>query len=455
MTDMYKLSIQDIAKRLETRKQIQNSTVLVLGSRAGGLFRSQSLYTTLSQFSSRPFSELPRIEAFEECYSILQRKEDLSASDVHGIINRAVQEVSFSGEDEALAQLIQQGYFSDIITTNVDDVLEEALRHVGLRTGRDFEILYPGMNRRLHPTTFSHKWIVKVFGDFLSGNYAIKERTKYLTTEVRSVLDTLLRKDVLMVGIDPAWDEELLLACPLLGDTLWYVSEDTSLPPLIERLMRSRSGAIFCGEDGQYSQFFPKLSQQMHPNEAVSEAAAHENATNQQAGNVKVIIEQEETVQLPGATYHKRTKIFIPYSRTDKRYLDRLHIFLKQFSVFDEALSVWDDTKILPGTDWRKEIERSLAETRIAVPLVSADFFASNFIMEVELPPLLRAAQNNEVEVLPVITSFCFFKESPLGRFQAVNDPKNPLSSLRKAEQDQLWMQLAKRVKEILDEDKH
>ena len=462
---MYELSIQDIAKRLEMRKQNRTGTVLVLGSRAGSLFRSQSFYTTLNLLSSRPFSELSRNEAFEECYHILQRKEDLSTSDVHGIINRAVQEISFSGEDEVLAYLIQQGYFSEIITTNVDNVLEEALRHVGLRDGRDFEILYPGMNRRLHPATLSHRWIVKVFGDFLSGNGTIKERMKYLTTEVRSVLDLLLRKDLLMVGIDPVWDEELLLACPLLEDTLWYVSEDTSLPPLVERLMRGRQGAIFCGADGQYSQFFPKLSRQMHPNEAVPVVAAHKNATNQQSGNAKTSSNEHTTAPSSAAptsgpaisrpANHKRTKIFIPYSRVDKKYLDRLHVFLKQFSVFDEALSVWDDTKILPGTDWRKEIKQALAETRIAVPLVSADFFSSNFIMDEELPPLLEAAQNGEVEVLPVITSFCFFKESSLGRFQAVNDPKNPLSSLKKSEQDQLWMRLAKRIKEILDEDKH
>jgi hypothetical protein len=465
MTDTYSLSIQDIAMRLDMRKQHRNGTVLVLGSRAGSLFRSQSFYTTLSRFSSRSFSELSRNEAFEECYRVLQRKEDLGTSDVNGIINRVVQEVTFSGEDEALARLIQQGYFSDIITTNVDDVLEEALRYVGLRAGRDFETKYPTIHadmNQLHLLSCTR--IVKVFGDFLSGNYAIRERMQYLTTKARSYLEVFLRKDLLMVGVDPVWDEELLLVCPLLGDTLWYMNEETSLPPLAERLMRGRQGAIFCGADGQYSQFFPKLSQQMHPNEAVPVTTAHKNTTNQQAGDAKSAADGHTTVQSPATpssgpavsqpANHKRTKIFIPYSRVDNKYLDRLHVFLKQFSVFDEALSVWDDTKILPGTDWHKEIERALAETRIAVPLVSADFFSSNFIMEEELPPLLEAAQNGEVIVLPVITSSCFFKESPLGRFQAINDPKNPLSSLNKSKQDQLWMQLAKRIKEILDKDK-
>jgi hypothetical protein len=461
MTDMYRLSIQEVAKRLEMRKQNQ-STVLVLGSRAGSLFRSQSFYTILGYFSSHPSSELSRSEAFEECYRILQRKEDLSASDVHGIINRAVQEVSFSGEDEVLARLIQQRYFSDIVTTNVDNVLEEALRHVGLRAGRDFEILYPAMNQRLHPATLSPRWIVKAFGDFLSGNYAMKERTKYLTPGARSVLESLLCKDVLMVGIDPVWDEELLLVCPLRGDTLWYVSEETSLPPLIERLLRGRPGAILSGGDGQYSQFFPKLAQQMHPNEAVPVMASQGQAANQRAETAKTTSDghtPEQSAAAPGpaisqSTKRQRTKIFIPYSRADKKYLDRLHVHLNQINVFDEALSVWDDTKILPGTDWRKEIERALAETRIAVPLASADFFNSKFIMDVELPPLLEAAQKDEVMILSVIVSPCLFKYTPLARFQAINDPKDALSSLKRADQEQRWMELAARIKNILDDEK-
>lgn len=447
MTDMYRLSMQEIAKNLEFRKQIQNSATLVLGSRAGGLFRSQALYAMLSDLISRNLQELPRSKAFEECYHVFSTWP-LSPTDLHNTIRHALQDVSFSHEDEALARLIQQGYFSDIITTNVDDMLEEALRHVGLRSGQDFEIVYPGADP-LHPTPSRIK-IIKVFGDFHSRDYAINERLGYLSAENRSFFKSLLYGDLLMVGIDPTWDKELLQACPPIGDTLWYVSEEASLPPFLVRLLRGRPGSIFSGADGQYSQFFPKLSTQMHPDET-----SHEEADGQQLEASQIVIEQEVAVQRPGVTYHKRTRIFVPYSREDKRHLERLHVHLKQRYVFDEMPSVWDDTKILGGADWRKEINQALAETRIAVPLVSANFFSSNYIMDDELPPLLEAAKSGEVIILPVIVAPCLFKETPLAQFQAINDPKHPLSSLKVAEQENVWIELAARIKKILDDDKH
>jgi hypothetical protein len=58
------------------------------------------------------------------------------------------------------------------------------------------------------------------------------------------------------------------------------------------------------------------------------------------------------------------------------------------------------------------------------VLLISADFFASDFIDETELPPLLAAAEAKGVRILPVILSASrFARNKNLARFQAVNSP--------------------------------
>jgi hypothetical protein len=54
--------IQKIANLLEMRKESNHSTVLLLGSRAGKLFRSTVLYEILQPFSRRNFDELSRRE---------------------------------------------------------------------------------------------------------------------------------------------------------------------------------------------------------------------------------------------------------------------------------------------------------------------------------------------------------------------------------------------------------
>src|SRR3954454_12478979 len=131
-----------------------------------------------------------------------------------------------------------------------------------------------------------------------------------------------------------------------------------------------------------------------------------------------------------------RTKVFISYSHADKDWLDRVRRHLKPL-VREGNLDCWDDTHIRPGDDWKQEIQNALDTVQIAVLLVSANFFASDFIDENELPPLLAAAQTKGVRILPVIISASRFARIPnLARFQTVNPPDRPLAKMLQVEQD-------------------
>jgi len=77
---------------------------------------------------------------------------------------------------------------------------------------------------------------------------------------------------------------------------------------------------------------------------------------------------------------------------------------------------------------------------------VSADFLASDFIAEVELPRLLAGAEGQGMTILPVLLSACGFDRSALGCFQAVNDPARPLITLGKAGKEAVWNQVGKAV---------
>src|SRR3954454_14345473 len=145
-----------------------------------------------------------------------------------------------------------------------------------------------------------------------------------------------------------------------------------------------------------------------------------------------------------------RTKVFISYSHADQDWLDRLKLHLKP--LVREGLDCWDDTHIQPGDDWKQEIQNALDTARVAVLLISADFFASDFIDENELPPLLTAAEAKGVRILPVIISASRFARIPnLARFQAVNPPDRPLNEMPQAEQERVLDHLAHTIESIFD----
>lgn len=140
-----------------------------------------------------------------------------------------------------------------------------------------------------------------------------------------------------------------------------------------------------------------------------------------------------------------RTDVFISYSHEDAKYLKRLKTHLA-FYERSGLLSVWDDTKIAPGSPWLVEIKEAIKKTRMAILLVSADFLASKFIAETELPPLLAAARTEGAIIIPVILSPCAFKDTALSQFQGVNSPSKPLSGMSRNDKEKTWAEIAARV---------
>jgi hypothetical protein len=150
---------------------------------------------------------------------------------------------------------------------------------------------------------------------------------------------------------------------------------------------------------------------------------------------------------LPQAS-QRRDRVFVSYAHEDSKWLERLQTHLKPLER-EGRVDLWSDTRIRPGADWRSEILSALDRATIAVLLVSADFLASDFIANNELPRMLASAQSDGLTVLPVIIGPSQFDRIPeLSRFQAVNSPDRPLVGLRSVEREEIWNQVAKLISE-------
>src|SRR4051812_5856800 len=88
-----------------------------------------------------------------------------------------------------------------------------------------------------------------------------------------------------------------------------------------------------------------------------------------------------------------RSTLFISYSHKDTAWLDRLKVHLDPYFADGKwgEVQIWEDTQIPPGAGWKQDIDGAMADAKVAVLLVSADFFASKFIKTEELPNLVAA----------------------------------------------------------------
>jgi hypothetical protein len=146
----------------------------------------------------------------------------------------------------------------------------------------------------------------------------------------------------------------------------------------------------------------------------------------------------------------QRTTIFVSYSRQDSRWLKRLQIHLKPL-LRGGALSLWDDTKIAPGDQWRSEIQAAIDRAAASVLLLSADFLASDFVETEELPRILRKASKDGAKILLLFVGPVKLSRYPeLDRYQALNSPEEPLSRLPRARADQVLAEVAERLGNLL-----
>jgi len=267
---MAEFDILYMAQHLRMRQESNHKTILVLGSRTGSLFRSSYLYETLKQFADPSFQSLSQIEQFAQCYHVLNRKKDrreaayFSAGDIDAILSQSMREVELLDTDICLAELAKLGLFDIIVTTNIDNLVENSFEYIGMKELQDFEVL--SMSNGALKRQFSFKrhvplQIVKVFGQVTAREYTLR-RGGYLqqNQKIRAFLEDKLAKDVVVLGLDPVWDAELYHAFPAEGDSLWFINEeapDENSP--FAQISEARSAAYFVRPEGNYEYFVQEL----------------------------------------------------------------------------------------------------------------------------------------------------------------------------------------------------
>ena len=120
-------------------------------------------------------------------------------------------------------------------------------------------------------------------------------------------------------------------------------------------------------------------------------------------------------------------EVFISYSKQDKELRDGLLAHLHPLK--REGIITWHDRQILPGTEWDEEIKARLNAADIILLLISADFLATDYCTQVEIPEALRRHNAGETIVMPVILRSCAWDFTPLAAIQAYPEKAKPIKS--------------------------
>lgn len=166
-----------------------------------------------------------------------------------------------------LADLVLAGYITDVLTTNVDTLLEQALDAAGMRRGHDYTVAVVGSSRQPAPAVRSplkiKLQVVKLYGDI--GQSVLPVGADFIEValqEGRKLFKKQMAYDLIVVGhnlADPPQPIDNWLA-RRSGGELWWVHPSPERDR-VEALARDTDVVLIEGEDRATPDgFFGRLS---------------------------------------------------------------------------------------------------------------------------------------------------------------------------------------------------
>lgn len=157
---------------------------------------------------------------------------------------------------------------------------------------------------------------------------------------------------------------------------------------------------------------------------------------------------EERNYRLRRKKWHDRKEksgVFISYCHKDVEWLNSLK---RHLNVIKDKIAFWDDSEIQTGDKWKKEIENAISASRVAILILSADFFNSNFIRNFELPKILLEAENEGTIIYTILLKPCLIEEFPdLCQYQFINSPENPIIEMSESDRENTWIKVVKEIK--------
>lgn len=122
-----------------------------------------------------------------------------------------------------------------------------------------------------------------------------------------------------------------------------------------------------------------------------------------------------------------KPNLFISYSHRDEEFCQKLRVVLQKL-VRQEIIGTWYDRQIIPGSDINPEIESNLRASSIILFLVSPDFLASDYCMNMEVKIGMELQKAGKSRCIPIILRPCEWMDEPFGNLLALPQDGRPIT---------------------------
>jgi hypothetical protein len=159
------------------------------------------------------------------------------------------------------------------------------------------------------------------------------------------------------------------------------------------------------------------------------------------------VVPERDAGPLRRAARQRCLKVFFSYAHEDHRYRDRLDQHLAALK-WEGSIETWHDQRIVAGTDWREATAGKLDEADVILLLISADFLASDFCVDVQMEQAIARHRQGAAHVVPIPVRPADWGAMPFASLQPLPRSRRPIASLE--DQDAAWKEVAEGIRELV-----
>lgn len=143
-------------------------------------------------------------------------------------------------------------------------------------------------------------------------------------------------------------------------------------------------------------------------------------------------------------------KVFISYSKKDVNAVEEKLLRDLRSLVRQQKIDIFYDKKLLVGTDWDTEIKTQLQQADIIILIVSPDFIATDYILDVEINKAIERHDKNEAKVIPIILRPCDWtgEATPISKLNAIPSKGKAITTFDN--QDEAWLEVLQQIKKVI-----
>lgn len=110
----------------------------------------------------------------------------------------------------------------------------------------------------------------------------------------------------------------------------------------------------------------------------------------------------------------------------------------------------WDDRHVIGGELWDDTIKTKLKEADIILFLVSANFIATDYIWEHEIPIAEEQRQNGKARVVPIILKPCQWTKLDFAKHQALPSKGTAITTF--SDRDTAWLEVVEGIEKVIND---